>query len=364
MPTTQWRRHASVMQRLLDEPYRFDLIQAMRMIELWLRRNGVAQDQALARYLRFQNSISMRFPASQIEALSAHGDQPVDSAQALQDAFTGGQFQRISITPAYLGFLGASGVMPSRYTEDVAEQIHLKKQEGTRAFFDIFSNRIMLLHYHAWAKYRVRHRVDARGDDVLLPIQLALAGRRAAPRPPDVLDRGADSATADVCDEVPAYYAAMLRQRPVSAQVIAGVLTEYFSVPIKLIQFIGKWDTLAEAEQCQPGRQNATLGQGAMLGARCWERHSRVELRIGPLSMAQYEQFLPGASCCKALKTMLALFATPALEFQVRLVLRADDVKPVGLGVPNSARLGAGAFLATMPETVDCDDLVYEIPSA
>lgn len=360
MPTAQWRRHASVIERLLDQPYRFDLIQAMRMIELWLRRNGVAPDQALARHLRFQNSVSMRFPASQIEALFAQGEHSIDSGEALQDAFMNAQFQRIHITPAYMGFLGASGVMPSRYTEDVAAQIHLKKQEGTRAFFDIFSNRIMLLHYQAWAKYRVRHRVDARGDDVLLPIQLALAGRRAAPRPPV----GADSTAADICDEVPAYYAAMLRQRPVSARVIAGVLTEYFSVPIKLIEFIGRWDTLAEAEQCQPGRQNATLGQGAMLGVRCWERHSRVELRIGPLSMAQYEQFLPGASCFRALKAMLALFATPALEFQVRLVLRADDVKPLGLGVPNSARLGAGAFLVTTPATVDCDDLVYEIPSA
>jgi type VI secretion system protein ImpH len=351
MPTTQRRRHTSVIERLLAQPYRFELIQTMRMLDLWLRRNGVAHDETLSRYVRFQNSISMSFPPSQIESLSARGELPIDSDHALQTAFLDKQLKTIHITPAYMGFLGVNGVMPNRYTEDVVSQIQLKKHEGTRAFFDIFSNRIMALHYQAWAKFRVRHRLDARGDDVLLPIQLALGGVRPA---------SARTAAADeVCDEVPAYYAAILRQRPVSARVIAGVLTEYFAVPVEVNQFVGKWDASELATHCLVGKQNATLGMGAMLGARCWERHSRVELRIGPLSMSQYEQFLPGTSGCKALITMLSFFATPALEFQMRLVLRADEVKPVCLGALTSARLGMGAFLVTKPERVECDELVY-----
>jgi type VI secretion system protein ImpH len=100
---------------------------------------------------------------------------------------------------------------------------------------------------------------------------------------------------------------------------------------------------------------------GAMLGARCWERNSRVELRIGPLSMAQYEQFLPGTNGCKALTTMLSFFATPTLEFQIRLVLRSDEVKAVCLGASTSARLGMGGFLVTKPQMVECDELVYEL---
>jgi type VI secretion system protein ImpH len=355
MPTTQRRRHTSIVQRLLAQPYRFELIQTMRMLDLWLRRNGVAHDETLSRYVRFQNSISMSFPASQIEALSAHGELPIDSDHTLQAALVAKQLKYIRITPAYMSFLGVHGVMPHRYTEDVVAQIQLKKHEGTRAFFDIFSNRIMALHYQAWAKYRVRHRADARGSDALLPIQLAIGGV-----PPG---SGAAGADREVCAEVPAYYAAMLRQRPASGRVISAVLTEYFSVPIAVIQFVGKWDAPEETALCQIGRQNATLGMGAMLGARCWERHSRVELRIGPLTMAQYEQFLPGTGSYEALKTMLALFPSPTLEFQIRLVLRADAVKPVFLGVPGSARLGAGAFLLTKPAIIECDELVYQLRS-
>jgi type VI secretion system protein ImpH len=353
MPTTQRRRHTSVIGRLLAQPYRFELIQAMRMLDLWLRRNGVAHDETLSRHVRFQNSISMSFPPSEIEALSACGEAPIDSDHALQAAFIDKQLKTIRLTPAYMGFLGVNGVMPNRYTEDVVSQIQLKKHDGTRAFFDIFSNRIMALHYQAWAKFRVRHRVDARGNDVLLPIQLALGGVQPASR--------TSPATDEVCDEVPAYYAAILRQRPASARVIAGVLTEYFGVPVEVNQFVGKWDVPEQAALCLVGKQNATMGMGAMLGARCWERNSRVELRIGPLSMAQYEQFLPGTSGCKALTTMLSFFATPTLEFQIRLVLRSDEVKPVCLGALTSARLGMGGFLVTKPQMVECDELVYDL---
>ena len=45
MPTTKRRRHTSVIERLLAQPYRFELIQTMRMLDLWLRRNGVAHDE-------------------------------------------------------------------------------------------------------------------------------------------------------------------------------------------------------------------------------------------------------------------------------------------------------------------------------
>jgi type VI secretion system protein ImpH len=355
MPTTQRRRHTSVVQRLLAQPHRFELIQTMRMLDLWLRRNGGVQGETLTRHVRFQNSISMRFPASQIEALSVHADTdlPVNSDQALQAALAARRLKYIRITPAYFGFLGASGVMPYRYTEDIAAQIQTKKYEGSRAFFDIFSNRIMALHYQAWAKYRVRQRADASDSDVLLPIQLAIGGLRPG--------SAAAIGDSDVSDEVPAYYAAMLRQRPASAQVIAAVLTEYFAMPVEVIQFIGKWDAPEQTSLCLVGKQNATLGMGAMLGARCWERQSRVELRIGPLSMTQYEQFLPGTSGYKALVKLISLFSLPTLEFQMRLVLRADEVKPVALGAPASARLGMGAFLVTTPQRVECDDLVYEL---
>jgi type VI secretion system protein ImpH len=351
MPTTQRQRHAGVIQRLLDEPYRFELIQALRMLELWLGRHGVSPNDTFTKYIRFENSVSMDFPASQIEALAVAAEQVIDSDSELQAALESGQLKRICITPAFMGFLGVSGVMPSRYTEDVADQIHLKKYEGTRAFFDIFSNRIMALYYQAWAKYRIQYCVDARGKDVLLPIQLALAGRAFA----------AEKNDAEVGNEVAAYYAAMVRHRPAAAPVIAGVLSEYFGVPIQVQQFIGRWDPLRDSELFKLGVQNGKLSHGMIIGRRRWERHARLEIRIGPLSRAQFDQFIPGASGYQALKAMLRLFSIAAIEFEIRLVLRAQDVRQMRLGDPASARVGMGMFLITKPGTKDRDDVVYAI---
>ncbi|SFM18675.1 type VI secretion system baseplate subunit TssG [Rugamonas rubra] len=360
MQSPQRRQHHSVIQRLLDQPHRFDLIQSLRMLDLWLRRNGIAHEAALPRHVRFRNSVSMNFPASQIESLSAVGEIDIDTDQDLQSALAGGQLYQLSITPAYLGFFGVNGVMPNHYTDGIASQILIKKFEGARAFFDIFSNRLLNLHYQAWAKYRIHYRLDAQGRDVLLPMQLALAGVRR----PSKLPAAEEEAARDdsiIEDEFIAHYAAVLRHRPVSPRVIAGVLSEYFALPIQVEQFVGCWDNLADKDIFKLGVQNHVLGEGVILGTRRWDRQFRVRLRVGPLSRADFDRFLPGGENRRTVEKLLALFPLPSVEFDMCLVLRAADVLPVALGDQCNSRLGLGAFLVTQPSTKDRDDIVFKL---
>jgi type VI secretion system protein ImpH len=53
MPTEKRRIEPPVIQRLFEEPYRFDYFQAVRILELWLRRRGVAQADVVNHFLRF-----------------------------------------------------------------------------------------------------------------------------------------------------------------------------------------------------------------------------------------------------------------------------------------------------------------------
>jgi type VI secretion system protein ImpH len=372
MPTPQRLYRPSIIQRLLNEPYRFEPAQAMRVLDLWFRRNGLAGDAGWLRYVRFHNSLSMSFPASQIESLTAMGEQRIRSDQALQAALQAAQLKRFTLTPAFMGFFGVNGVMPNFYTADIADQIRDTKFEGNRAFFDIFYNRIMVLHLLASDKHRVLHHVDERGDAAILPMQLALAGARRQ-RPvekrgssqgekadaPDAGMRHEDSER--VPDEVIARYAALLRNRPVSACLIEGVLAEYFELPITLEQFVAQRDDLHENELWKLGQQNTAFGQGMILGSRIWERHARVRLHIGPLSIADYNRFLPGESGFKALKSMLALFATKPVEFELRLILRASDIKPVCLNALPGNRLGFDSHLITTPALQDRGDYLFEL---
>lgn len=355
MPTPKWQHQSDLIQRLIERPQQFQFFQAVRVIDLWLRRSGMGQAHTLERVVRFRNSVSLRFPPSAIESLSVSAEVAVGSGAALQAALERQQLRHIHITPAFMGFLGVCGVLPYCYTDSVAAHIHFNKNEGPRAFVDCFSNRSLTLFYRAWEKCRVEYRHDGNGRDGFLPLQLALAGARpraqAAAQPPD--DEGR------IADEVRAHYAGLLRHRPLSGEVLVGVLREYFRLPFNLEQFVGAWETLGPDERGRLGHGNCILGRNAMLGPRYWRRDLCVCLRIGPLSRSDFQRFLPGTSASKALKAMLALFAIPNLRFEVRLILRAQDVLPARLSL--GPRLGHGSFLATRPSALDRDGMRYYI---
>lgn len=358
MRTSKRGSEVSLIRRLIAEPQRFEFVQALRILELWLRKNGVAHHRTLIDHVRVEQSVSLSFSVSQIEALTIDADMPVDTDAALQDALRQNRLLHFRVTPTFMGLLGVNGVLPLHYTDSIGVRVHFDKDEGPRAFLDSFSTRALTLFYQAWTKYRVYYRIDKDGNDGFLPLQLAIAGASAGlrhfnPRQPE----------SNVCDEVAAFYASILRHRAAAPRAIGAVLAEYFGVPITLMQFEGRWDPVPFKERCRLGVANRTLGRNAMLGTREWRRDLCVRLRIGPLGMTDYKRFLPKADGAEALKVMLSLFPVPALQFEVQLVLRAQAVrsarlcaKPDGSGVA----LGQGLFLgASAPR--DRDGMIYRL---
>lgn len=329
-----------MIERLLAEPQRFEFFQAVRLLLLWLEERGVAPQQALDGHLRFANSLSLRFPASELEALALVHDRPAHPAIARP------QFR---ITPSFMGLLGAHGTLPAHYTERIQAWIAAEHDEAPRAFLDMLSNRMLALFYGAWKKYRVEH-LAAGPRDRYLPLLLALAG--FAP--------GGQAPREGVDDTVLALYAGMLRQRPASGAVLARMLTEVLRVPVALQEFVGHWDRLDPAERTALGGVNAVLGQAALLGARSWRPDLRVRVRIGPLDRAQFERFLPHGSGAAALRTLLGLFAAPTLSYEVVLVLRRTELHALRLDA-RSRRLGLDSYLVTAPAGADRDDMRYEL---
>ena len=122
---------------------------------------------------------------------------------------------------------------------------------------------------------------------------------------------------------------------------------------------VGHWDRLAPAERSVLGA-NVHLGRTALLGARSWRPDLRVRVRIGPLDQARYAHFLPGAPGARALRTLLGLFAVPTLAYEIVLVLRQADLRPVQLA-PMGCRLGLDSYLLSGPATADRADLSYEL---
>ncbi|QJE02025.1 type VI secretion system baseplate subunit TssG [Massilia forsythiae] len=360
MPATKRRFEPAVIERLFAQPYRFQYFQAVRMLELWLKRRGVPEEGALANFVRFQNSTSLAFPASEVEALRTEPAGLAPQPQALAAALQRAELHYLRLTPAFMGFLGGAGALPAHYTERIAAHALFERDDGPRAFLDTFSSRTLYLFYQAWRKYRLELKYHGSGKDGFLPLLLSLAGMGHASLRRRMSDHGDG-----LLDESVAYFATAMRQRPPSAVHMARVLAEYFGQPVAIEQFVGRWYDVPPAQQTTLGMHNATLGGGALAGDRVWQRDLRLRLTIGPLPLADYEAFLPGGRAARALYNMLAMFTGLALEYEVKLVLRAADVRGVALNDGRiGGRLGWDGFLVDGPQSADRADVCYEIQAA
>lgn len=357
MHTTKRRFEPSVIERLFEQPYRFQFFQAVRMLELWLKRNGLPHDQAVASFLRFQNSLSLNFPASQLESMQTEPREIGRDSVALGEALRNGELKYVRITPAFMGFLGTAGALPAHYTERVAAHALYEKDDGPRAFLDTFSNRALALFYESWRKYRLELKYQIDGKDRFLPLLLSLAGVGNESLKHRLSD-GGDG----VLDESIGYFAAAMRHRPASAVSIGHVLSEYFRQRVTVTQFIGAWYDVPPGQQSALGGANAQLGTSALVGQRVWQRDLRMLLTVGPLPRASFDSFLPGGKAAKALEKMLTMFTGMSLEYEVQLVLRAADVEGVTLSDERAGgRLGWDSFLITGDERRDRADVRYEI---
>ncbi|MES2017635.1 MAG: type VI secretion system baseplate subunit TssG [Pseudomonadota bacterium] len=358
MHTTKRRFEPAVIERLFAQPYRFEYFQAVRMLELWLKRHATAQQGMVANFLRFQNSTSLNFPASQLEAMQTEPRELALDARSLGAALQSATLKYIRITPTFMGLLGGNGALPAHYTERIAAHVLYQKDEGPRAFLDTFSNRSLALFYEAWRKYRLELKYQIDGKDTFLPLLMSLAGLGHE----SLRKRLADDDGGAVLDESVGYFACAMRHRPASAGQIGRVLTEYFGQPVKVIQFIGCWYDVPPAQQTMLGGANAVLGAGAMSGARVWQRDLRMRLEIGPLASSSFDAFLPGGKAARALKSMLTMFTGVALEYEVQLILAAAGVVSASLAEHRSGgRLGWDTFLVSAPQTEDRKDVRYEI---
>ena len=327
MQATKRKLESSVIGLLLEEPYRFEFTQAINVLLRDLRRQGVSYERAFRDVISFRNSLSLSFPASEVQALEVEPNT------------LDGLPKRVRITPAFIGLLGASGTLPLHDTERIAARKTHDGDESQRELLDVLSNRLIGLFYEAWGKYRVEHRLDVGDHDTLLPMLSAIAGTRAN-----------SQAASTVQQETKAYVAGLLRTRPISASTVEQVLAAYYGLPIRLEQFVGCWDPIPENRRSTLGKTMPVLGLSAALGTRSWRHDLTARLQIGPLDEAQAEGFLPGGKSLVALEEMVRMFAVPALRYEVRLLLAPPCIKPLTLSTRTTPRrLGWSTFLTSTP---------------
>jgi type VI secretion system protein ImpH len=308
---------------------------------------------------------------AQFELRGPQGALAMSAQDCLDDGGLG-QIQRFELTPSFMGLLGINGALPMYYTEQLARRELYHRDTAARAFLDIFQHRALTLFYEAWRKHRLPLQFEQDRRRHFLPMVLAVAGLgqnalrdRLSPR------------EGGVADDALAFYAGALQKRPVSAATISRLISQYFRVPVKLDQFVGRWFSLPPSHQTSLGMGNAALGRSALMGERVWQRDLRMRLTLGPMKRERFVRFLPGGTGERALRQLLTLMTGVTLEYEVRLCLAAQEVRPVQLSPPaedhtgaglgtagaegEGARLGWDTFLITRDNSSDRADAGYDI---
>jgi type VI secretion system protein ImpH len=325
---------------LREEPFLFEFFQAVRLLErLMPDRSPVGGfNPPSVEIVRFVANSTLAFPPSEVHSL----EWPKKD---------GGGLMKVN----FMGLTGPEGVLPLYYTSLLGERTRAGDRSAVD-FFDIFNHRIISLFYLAWEKYRFSVAYEREGLDPFSHHLMDLIGLGT----PGLQNRLA------LLDDSLLYYSGLLAQRPRSAEALRNLLSDYFEVPVEVEQFAGGWYPLDQNTQTalQGGLgESEQLGLGAVVGDEVWDQTARVRIALGPLSLEQYQEFLPQGSAYQSLRALTNFFSNGEIDFEIKLILDRRDVPAceLGAGGDSAPQLGWHTYVKTKPMKEDASETILQL---
>jgi type VI secretion system protein ImpH len=312
-------RRARLFEQLAAEPWAHDFFAVLRQFE-----NLSPDKPRLGKALR---------PTA--EPLRLGQDPELDFAPAALMSFKEGKRPRLGAR--FLGLFGPMGPLPLHITEYARDRLRNHGDASFARFADVFHHRTLLLFYRAWAQSQPAVHADRPHDDQFAKWVSALFGQA-----PAALRRG-DSVT----DAAKRFAGGHLARPTRSPEAIAKVLRQYFDVPIRVEPYVGHWMPLRAEDRSRLGRpgarRSAPLGVSVVAGAKVWDRQYKLRLHVGPLTLAQYRQFLPGQKSLIELRDWMRQLLGFEMLWDLRLVLKGSEVP--ALAMRGQAALGRTTWL-------------------
>ena len=244
---------------------------------------------------------------------------------------------RIEMIVNFMGMAGVSGVLPTHYTELVLDRVR-HRDTALWTFLDIFTHRAVSMFYRAWAKYRFPVGYES-GNDPFTGFLFDFSG----------LGTNGLRGRSHIEDEAMLPYVGLIAQKPHSANTVENIISDFFGVKAKVVQFFGQWLPLGPGDVTRIGKQNTTLGVNSIIGTNVWDQQSKFRIRLGPLTFTQFLAFLPNGSARKAFLSIVKLIAGIEFDHDVQLRLLGRQV-PGTILTTRAARkpmLGWTSFLKT-----------------
>lgn len=326
---------SAIADALREDACSFEFFQAVSLLQ-----RLAPERQPVGRFfdpkdesVNFASNSELSFPASQVESIDwSEGEAP-------------------RMTVNFMGITGPVGILPYCYSEMLLERLRAK-DHALEAFLNIFNHRAISLFYRAWERSRFpvtyglgdadtfsRHLLDLLG--------LGTSGLQNRQRLPD---------------QVLMHYVGLLSSQSRSAASLRQIIENYFEVPVEVEQFVGAWYPLDTGTQCVLDEDDSTsqqLGGGAVVGDQIWDQQSRVRLKIGPLRLGEYREFLPEGSAFEPLRALTRFFSNDEFDFEVQLILQRGETPLFEIGSEDGVlQLGWVSWLNSSTMRRDPDETI------
>lgn len=318
---------------LEEHPYAHDLFQVLRRIDA---QAGLEWQLGRAPHprqepLRLGQQPSLSFAPSTLAAAGPLADTP---------------FQRLMIYS--FGLFGPNGPLPLHFTEYVRERFLHNQDRTLLDFLNLFHHRLILLFYRAWANSQPTVSLDRDDDQAFTRYLSALVGM------------GVDSLHAR--DSLPThckyFMAGHLVRQGRDAEGLAKILRYYFQVPVRIIENIPVWLSIAPHQQVRLKVGLAQqLGKDIFLGRAVRDVQHKFRIELGPMTFEEYQRFLPGEPQAIALRDWVRHYTGIEYIWDVRLILRKDDVRRTTPG--GGQRLGLSSWMRNPDADEHAGDLIF-----
>jgi type VI secretion system protein ImpH len=314
----------AVLQRLRAEPHRYSLFAALRLVERAYAghpRLGESR-RAATEAVRLAQPPYLSFAPSDVTAVTTN-----DQGRMVVEAYSFGVF-------------GPNGALPLHLTEMAFERRRQLDDPTLSDFVNLFQHRMMALFYRAWADADPATNYDRATTDRFKLYVGALVG----------LGTNASRDRDAVPDHAKLSRAAQFGAQSRSPQGLESALSDYFNLPIQVRSFVGDWLDIPSSTRTRLGShsESAALGIGTTLGASSWQCQHKFEIAAGPLDLTAFNNFLPGSPGLRELVALVRLYTNDEWSWQLRLLLRAEEIPPLRLG--GGARLGWSTWMGARAE--------------
>jgi type VI secretion system protein ImpH len=323
----------STLRQLEEAARRFDFFQAVRLLECAYPERPRVGESLRARddFVRFVQEPELIFYPTTLGGfeLGKNGKPP-------------------RLTVNFIGLLGPNGPLPTHLTEYVRDRARNAGDPTFARFLDVFHHRMVALFYRAWAQAQPAVSLDRPGRDRFS----AYVGSVFGLAEPSLRERDA------VPDFAKLHFAGLLGGPTRPAAGLRLVLSRFFGLPVEIEECVGHWIALPANSVSRLGAPDGScvLGMTTLVGARVWDCQHKFRIVIGPLSMADYERFLPGGASLVRLVDWVRNYVRDGLDWDVNLCLKQKEVPRLRLG--RHARLGLTSWLYSGQAAHDARDLL------